>query len=76
MLARRILGIVLLVVGIALMAMGMHGSGSITTQIANAFTGHQTDSTAWYILTGVPLLIIGVGMTLDGFWHGRHGRVA
>jgi len=57
----RILGIMILVVGAVLLAIGFDSSDAPADQIANAFTGRYTDRTMWYIITGV-VAIIGGGL--------------
>jgi uncharacterized membrane protein YidH (DUF202 family) len=63
---QRILGIVLLVVGVAIMVMGMNQSHSAGDQITNAVTGHYTDHTTWYIIGGIALGIVGLLMSFFG----------
>ena len=62
----RILGIVLLVVGIVLFIVGMNASHSAGDQLSNTFTGKFTQSTAWYIYGGLAAGIAGLLMTVFG----------
>lgn len=48
----RIIGIVLLVVGIILLFFGWNASQSLGDQVAETFTGRFTDETMWYLIGG------------------------
>lgn len=63
---QRILSIVLLVIGVALIVIGANASHSFADQVSNTFTGKFTDSTMWYILGGIALAVIGLVMMLGG----------
>jgi divalent metal cation (Fe/Co/Zn/Cd) transporter len=63
---QRILGIVLLVVGIVLFIVGMNASHSAADQISNTFTGKFTNNTAWYIFGGLAAGIVGLLMMIFG----------
>ena len=63
-------GIVLMVVGVVLLAIGMNSSHSVADQVSNTFTGRFTQATTWYIvggiaagLTGLLVLLFGAGGT-------------
>jgi uncharacterized membrane protein YidH (DUF202 family) len=58
--ATRLLGIVLLVVGIVLIIVGMNSSHSVADQVSNTFTGRFTQATMWYILGGGAAALVGV----------------
>lgn len=62
----RILGIVLLVVGIALVAFGFNASESVSDTISEGFTGRFTDKTMWYLIGGAALAIGGASMAFVG----------
>jgi len=47
---KRIIGIVALVVGVALVVIGMNASHSLADQVSNTFTGRFTQATTWYIV--------------------------
>ncbi|MGD0464678.1 MAG: DUF3185 family protein [Tepidisphaeraceae bacterium] len=64
--AQRILGIVLLVVGVALLITGMNASHSAADQISNSFTGKFTHETAWYIFGGGAAALLGLLLVLVG----------
>ena len=63
---QRIVGIVLLVVGAALLVVGMNASHSAADQISNTFTGKFTHETAWYIFGGGAAALLGLLLTLMG----------
>jgi hypothetical protein len=55
----RIIGLVMLVLGVVLLIMGINASDSVADQLSETFTGKFTDSTTWYILGGAALALIG-----------------
>jgi uncharacterized membrane protein YidH (DUF202 family) len=61
---QRIVGIVLLIVGVIALVMGMNASHSVADQVSNTFTGKFTEATTWYILGGIAAAIVGVLMVL------------
>ena len=63
---QRVLGILLLVVGVILFVVGMNASDSVADQLSNFFTGHFTDTTVWYIIGGVVSAIGGLMLLLFG----------
>ena len=56
---QRILGIVLLVMGVILLIVGLNASHSAADQISNTFTGRFTGATAWYIFGGAAAALFG-----------------
>ncbi len=63
---QRMLGIVLLVVGIVLFIVGMNASHSVSDQASNAFTGKFTQATAWYIYGGLAAGLAGLLVVVFG----------
>jgi uncharacterized membrane protein len=63
---QRILGIVLLVIGLALIVVGMNASDSIADRWSNFFTGHYTDTTVWYLVAGIASAIVGLVLATFG----------
>ena len=61
---QRIVGLVLLVLGVFLFVTGMNSSHSAADQISNAFTGRFTDNTQWYIVGGIVSGVAGLSMLL------------
>lgn len=62
----RVLGVVLLAVGVALLIIAINSSHSMTNEISNTFTGRFTDRTTWYMLGGITLGLFGLSMTFLG----------
>jgi len=62
----RIFGLVLAVVGIALLVLGINATQSITEQASETFFGRFTDTTTWYILGGIAAMVGGGAMALFG----------
>jgi type II secretory pathway component PulK len=61
---QRILGIVMLLLGVILAIVGMNSSHSVADQVSNTFTGRFTQTTTWYILGGIALALLGLFMAL------------
>ena len=62
----RIFGIVLLVVGAALLVVGMNASESVGDQVSKSFTGRFTKETMWYLIGGGAAALFGLLMVLGG----------
>jgi hypothetical protein len=63
---QRILGVVLLVVGVAVLIYGLNASHSMADRVSDTFTGRFTEATTWYIIGGgaaglLGLLLVAVG---------------
>lgn len=63
---QAIVGIVLLLGGIALLIFGMNASHSVADQVSNTFTGKFTQDTMWYIIGGIVVGVLGLLMLLMG----------
>ncbi len=63
---QRILGIVLLIVGVVVLVLGINASHSVADQVSNTFTGRFTKGTTWYIIGGIGIAAVGLVMTLLG----------
>lgn len=61
--SQKLVGIVLLVVGIALLYFGYQSSQSVGGQIAESLTGRFTDETMWYLIGGAAATAAGAFMT-------------
>ena len=61
-----IVGIVALVVGVALLIVGMNASHSVADQVSNTFSGKFTQDTMWYIIGGIGVGVAGLVMLLFG----------
>lgn len=55
----KIFGLVLFVVGIALLGFGINSSQAVTEKVVEGVTGRYTDNTMWHILGGIALIIGG-----------------
>lgn len=58
--ASRVMGIVLLVVGLVLLYFGWQASQSVGDQITETFTGRFTDSTMWFLILGAAAAVGGL----------------
>lgn len=58
--ANKVVGIVLLVVGLILLYFGWQSSQSVGDQITETFTGRFTDSTMWFLIIGVAAAVGGL----------------
>jgi len=63
---QRLVGVVLLVVGVALIVIGANASHSVADQVSDTFTGKFTQSTTWYLVGGVGAALTGLLMVLFG----------
>jgi len=61
---QRIVGVVLVVVGVILLSVGINASHSLADQVTNTFTGRFTQATTWYIIGGIASALLGVLMVL------------
>ena len=62
----RIIGIVLLVIGIAVLVVGMNASKSVGDQVSQTFTGRFTKETMWYLIGGGAAALFGLLMLVGG----------
>ena len=67
---QRILGIVLLVVGVAVLIYGINASHSLADRVSDTFTGRFTEATTWYIIGGAASGLL--GLLLVAFGGGRN----
>ncbi len=63
---KRILALVLLVVGLILLFFAYQSSQSVGDQVSEAVTGRFTDSTTWFLILGAVSAVAGVGLMLFG----------
>jgi hypothetical protein len=63
---QRMLGIVLLILGVILLVMGRNASHSMADQVNNTFAGRFTDRTTWFIVGGIAMGLLGLVMVLFG----------
>ncbi|MBP3126137.1 DUF3185 family protein [Thalassospira sp. ER-Se-21-Dark] len=62
----RILGVVALVVGVALLVTGYNASESAVDQLSETFLGRYTDETVWYLIGGIASVIGGLLLLIMG----------
>lgn len=62
----KILGLVLLVVGLILLFFAYQSSQSLGDQVSEAVTGRFTDSTTWFLILGAASAVAGVAILLLG----------
>ena len=62
----RILGIVLLVVGLVILGFGINASQAVGEKVIENLTGRFTSSTMWYIIGGVALVVGGGALAYFG----------
>jgi uncharacterized membrane protein len=67
---QRIVGIVLLVVGVAVLIYGINASHSVADRVSDTFTGRFTEATTWYIIGGAAAGLL--GLLLVAFGGGRN----
>jgi uncharacterized membrane protein len=62
----RIVGIVLLILGIILFIVGLNASDSVADRMSNFFTGRFTETTMWYMIGGIVLAVGGGLLAMFG----------
>lgn len=68
--AQRVVGVVFIILGVILVIVGMNASESMVDQASEVFRGRFTDSTMWYLIGGIAVGLLGIGLTIFG---GRKG---
>jgi hypothetical protein len=63
---QRLVGLVLIVIGVVVLIIGFNASHSVADQVSNTFTGRFTRATTWYIVGGIASALIGGVMLLSG----------
>ncbi len=63
---QRIVGLVLLAVGILLLILGYNASQSVAEQAMETVTGRFTETTTWYFIGGVAGTVAGLGLIMFG----------
>ncbi|KAA1176111.1 DUF3185 family protein [Marinobacter salinexigens] len=59
----KLIGIVLLVVGIGLLYFGYQSTQSVGNQLTETLTGRFTDETMWYLIGGAAAAVAGAFLT-------------
>jgi uncharacterized membrane protein HdeD (DUF308 family) len=60
----KLLGIILLVVGVILLVFGWNSSQSLGDQVTETITGRFTDETMWFIIGGAVAVVVGAFLAL------------
>ncbi len=63
---QRIVGMIVLVVGVGLLLFGLNAADSLTEEVASNLTGRYTDATTWCILGGLAMALVGGALALAG----------
>ena len=64
----RIIGLVVLAVGVTLLLFGYNASQSVGERIVEGFTGRFTNQTMWFLIGGIGAIVGGAALC---FWGGR-----
>ncbi|MDP4547115.1 DUF3185 family protein [Marinobacter sp. MDS2] len=59
----KLIGIVLLVVGVILLYFGYQSTQSVGNQLTEAVSGRFTDETMWYLIGGAAITVAGAFLT-------------
>ena len=73
MTSQRILGAVLLVVGLILLYFGLNATDSVSENVKEGLTGRYTDKTTWFIVGGAAAAVAGLVLAFVG---GRRGALS
>ncbi len=57
--SQKLVGLVLLVVGIILLFFGWQSTESVTEQVSESLTGRYTDETLWFLIGGAAAIVAG-----------------
>lgn len=60
----RILGLLVLVIGIICLGFGLNSTNAVSEQLVEGVTGRYTEHTMWYILGGISAIIVGGALFL------------
>ena len=62
----RIIGIMLIVIGVILLIMGFNATESVADRMSNFFTGKFTESTTWFLILGAAATVGGILLAFLG----------
>lgn len=62
--SNKLLGIVLVVIGVLLLFFGFNASQSLGDQVSETLTGRFTDETMWYFIGGAVAVVVGAFLAL------------
>ncbi len=66
----RILGLIILAVGVALLVIGHNATQSPVEQLSESFLGRYTHETQWYLIGGIAAVVGGAALALFGARRG------
>ncbi len=66
---QRIIGLLLLVVGVTLLFFGYNASQSVGERVVEGVTGHFTNQTMWFLIGGIAAMVGGVALTFWSSWR-------
>ncbi|MGH8274170.1 MAG: DUF3185 family protein [Gammaproteobacteria bacterium] len=61
---RRLVGVVILAVGIVLLVFYWNASHSFASNVTKTFTGNPTDHAMWLLIWGIVCVVVGLGVAL------------
>jgi hypothetical protein len=67
----RITGILLIGLGVVLIVLGVTESHSLANGLSNAFLGHFTRATMWYIFGGIASAVVGLILAIGAFGRAK-----
>lgn len=62
----RLVGVIVLVIGIILLGFGLNATDAPVDQISETLTGKYTDGTMWYLIAGGAAIVAGGLLALLG----------
>ena len=62
----QIVSLVILLIGVALVVVGINATNSFNSDVSRFFTGSPTDKAVWTLLAGVGLILVGLTTWLRG----------
>ena len=62
----KVIGLVLLVVGVVLIVYGASASNSFSSNVSRTFTGTPTNKTMWLLIGGIAAAVVGLLLTFLG----------
>ena len=69
----KIIGIVLMVIGIGLAIWGYQLSGSVGSQVTQAVTGSDTDKVMTFYIIGAVRFVVGIYLLAKNYYWRQHG---
>ncbi len=62
----RVLGVVVLIVGLVILGFGLSSTQAVTEQVIEGVSGRYTANTMWYIIGGVAMTLGGIAIAIFG----------